>query len=67
MTTKPAPPPAAAEWLRNMQAAPAPRCCHTCYQYTRSGYCTKFNQRPPDEFTQTLNACDQWEDDDIPF
>jgi hypothetical protein len=65
MTTKPAPPPAAAEWLRYMDLPP-PRCCHTCYQYTIAGNCIKFNQRPPDEFTQTLNACDQWEDS-IPF
>ena len=65
MTTKPAPPPAAAEWLRNMQAHP-PRCCHTCYKYQDDGTCEQFGMRPPDEFTQTMNACDQWEDM-IPF
>lgn len=65
MTTKPAQPPAAAEWLRNMQV-PAPRCCHTCYKYQDNGTCEQFGMRPPDEFTQTLDACDQWEDI-IPF
>lgn len=65
MNTKPAPPPAAAEWLRNMQAH-APRCCHACYKYQDDGTCEQFGMRPPDEFTQTLNACDQWEDM-IPF
>ena len=65
MTTKPAPPLPAAEWLRNMQA-PAPRCCHTCYKYQDDGTCEQFKMRPPDEFTQTLSACDQWEDM-IPF
>ena len=65
MTTKPTPPPAAAEWLRYMDLPP-PRCCHTCYKYQDDGTCEQFNMRPPDEFTQTLNACDQWEDI-IPF
>ena len=65
MTTKPAPPPAAAEWLKHMRA-PTPRCCHTCDYYLSSGTCEKFGQVPPDEFTQTIGACDQWEDM-IPF
>jgi len=65
MSNKPAPPPAAAEWLRYMDLPP-PRCCHTCYKYQDNGVCEAFGQAPPDEFTQTLNACDQWEDI-IPF
>ena len=43
-----------------------PRCCHTCDYYLSSGLCDKFGQVPPDEFTQTIGACDQWEDM-IPF
>ena len=65
MTTKPAQPPAAAEWLCYMDLPP-PRCCHTCYKYQDDGTCEQFGMRPPDEFTQTLNTCDQWEDI-IPF
>ena len=65
MTTKPAPPLAAAEWLRHMRA-PAPKCCHTCDYYLSDGSCDKFGQVPPAEFTQTIGACDQWEDM-IPF
>lgn len=43
-----------------------PKFCHTCDFYFGNGVCDKHKMRPPDEFTQTENACEQWEQT-IPF
>jgi hypothetical protein len=43
-----------------------PRCCHTCEHYNDIGHCERYDMRPPDEFTQTQDACPAWLYD-IPF
>lgn len=50
------------EWQKNGP----PKFCHTCDFYFGNGVCDKHKMRPPDEFTQTENACEQWEQT-IPF
>lgn len=50
------------EWL----AQGPPQCCHTCDHLGGNGQCFIYNQRPPDEFFNTENACDLWERN-IPF
>lgn len=40
---------------------PTPRCCHSCDNYRYDdGKCLKFNQFPPEEFTQQRDQCDAW-------
>jgi hypothetical protein len=51
---------------RQAQNLPVPKCCHTCYDYNDVGVCMKFNQTPPDSFTQELNQCQEWSQE-IPF
>jgi hypothetical protein len=50
------------EWLKHGE----PPCCHTCEHYDTTGHCHNFDMRPPDEFTQTIGACDKWQVN-IPF
>lgn len=44
------------EWQKN---AP-PKFCATCDNYLGNGSCDKHKMRPPDEFTQTEDACEEW-------
>ena len=48
------------QWREWMRAGP-PKCCHTCDHYLGNGTCHKHNMRPPDEFTQTIGACGDYE------
>jgi len=46
-------------WL--WQKEGPPKCCHTCDHYLGNGTCDKHKMRPPDEFTQTIGACGDYE------
>jgi hypothetical protein len=62
---RPEPPPEVVqyyEWLKHGE----PPCCHTCEHYDTTGHCHNFDMRPPDEFTQSIGACDKWQEQ-IPF
>lgn len=37
-----------------------PKFCATCDNYLGNGSCDKHKMRPPDEFTQTEDACEEW-------
>lgn len=37
-----------------------PRCCLTCEWFNDQGVCELFNEKPPKEFTETLDACGKW-------
>lgn len=51
------------EWERSK---PAPRCCHTCENYTPDGICYIHKESPPDEFVNSVDVCDFWMEE-IPF
>lgn len=38
----------------------APKCCHTCQHYNKNGVCETWNNSPPPEFTNQINACEHW-------
>lgn len=44
------------EWTANGP----PRCCHTCHHYDNEGFCERFEQRPPEGFAATHDACPSW-------
>jgi hypothetical protein len=49
------------EWLDEIIANGPPRYCYNCIHYDRRlGQCDKFDMKPPVEFTQTANQCDDW-------
>lgn len=43
-----------------------PRCCHTCIDYVPDGYCRHYQMNPPEEFTQQIDQCPDWERE-VPF
>lgn len=43
-----------------------PRCCHTCDSYGDNGWCYTHDDRPPDDFAATVDACPSWVAE-IPF
>lgn len=43
-----------------MQKTGGPKFCHTCDSYRGDGTCERHGMRPPDEFTQTEGACNDW-------
>lgn len=48
------------EYENAIKQAP-PRCCHSCDHYRyNDGKCLKFNQYPPEEFTQQRDQCVAW-------
>jgi hypothetical protein len=53
-------------WRQSISAA-TPKYCHTCDFYSKDGHCKKFDADPPEGFVNTLNACQSWEDGEIPF
>lgn len=59
-------PPDAVLIYREAKSMQPPRCCHTCWEYTVEGLCSKFKIAPPDDFTRELNSCDQYFPE-IPF
>ena len=52
-----APPAIVIEWRKEK---PAPRCCHTCENYTQDGMCQQHQESPPAEFAASLNQCQDW-------
>lgn len=47
-------------------AEPVPKVCHTCEHYSPNGACELFNQKPPEDFAATVDACKDWREE-IPF
>ena len=43
-----------------------PACCHTCNSYMSDGTCSVYKVTPPEDFAQTFDQCDQWQEL-IPF
>ena len=53
------------QWRDWIKAGP-PRCCHTCEHYKNDGRCAVFDMVPPVEFAETVDLCQQWEQE-IPW
>ena len=58
MTRTPTPEKVMMYW--ELQKNGPPKFCATCDNYLGNGSCDKHKMRPPDEFTQTEDACGEW-------
>jgi hypothetical protein len=65
MTTRPADPQFLLDYRQWMKSGP-PKCCHTCEHFSQEGHCSVFDMRPPGEFADEVDGCDQWELE-VPF
>lgn len=57
--TRPQEPEFLIQWREWMRAGP-PKCCHTCDHFNQSGHCLAFDMTPPEDFSSTVDACEQW-------
>jgi len=48
------------------QNPPIPKCCHTCWNYDKDGYCLHYQECPPPDFAARQDACHWWVDE-LPF
>ena len=48
------------------QNPPIPKCCHTCWNYDKDGYCLHYQECPPADFAARQDACHWWVDE-LPF
>ena len=44
-----------------------PKCCHTCIFYDDDGMCKFYDNEPPEDFAATVNLCEEWGTNEVPF
>lgn len=47
------------KWRALVKAGP-PKCCYTCDNYTDHSFCTRFEEKVPEDFSESIDQCSEW-------